>query len=92
MQIDAIEPDCGAIGDEVVITGSGFGHNKLQSIVTVGGYMASTHCWSDGTLKIRVPGEVRVSESPIAVTVNGEVQLVEFEIVGDLCPPNSLGC
>lgn len=69
--IFAISPELVIPGDEVEITGTGFGDSALNSLVTIGNTSAEIVSWSDTQIRFRVPG----STLPGAVTVNNNGHL-----------------
>ncbi|MBN2026110.1 MAG: IPT/TIG domain-containing protein [Actinobacteria bacterium] len=64
--IEAIAPDNGYTGDEITITGKGFGQNRESSIVSFAGVDASEYLsWSDTEIRTRVP--IGSASGPVSV-------------------------
>jgi hypothetical protein len=69
-RIDRFEPAAGAVGDEVVIAGSGF---SGASEVQIGGVGTPMTFSSDSELRVRVPQGAATGPMPITVTVGNAV-------------------
>ena len=65
--ISKLEPDSGAVGDEIKIKGSSFG--KQAGAVTFNGVSASPHHWNHEIIRARVPEGA--ASGPVVVTVGG---------------------
>lgn len=64
--IGDIDPSVGIVGNEVTITGSGFGNNTGQ--VRFGTTVATVTSWSDSLIRVKIP---TVSAGDYEVTVTG---------------------
>lgn len=92
MDISSISPTTGAIGTAVTILGADFGATRDTSTVTVGGYTAETQVWSDATIRILIPREVRTTLNDIVVTVLGVGSTpFQFTATGTLRQPGGIG-
>ena len=65
--ISKLEPDSGAVGDEIKIKGSNFG--KQAGAVTFNGVSASPHHWNHEIIRARVP--TGATSGPVVVTAGG---------------------
>lgn len=61
-----IDPSVGIVGNEVTITGSGFGNNTGQ--VSFGSTVATVTSWSDSLIRVKIP---TVSAGDYDITVTG---------------------
>lgn len=64
--IGDVDPSIGIVGNEVTITGSGFGNNTGQ--VSFGSTVATVTSWSDSLIKVKIP---TVSAGDYDITVTG---------------------
>ena len=77
--ISKLEPDEGAVGDEIKIKGSNFG--KQAGTVTFNGVNASPHHWNHEIIRARVPDGA--TTGPVVVTVgNRSSNGVAFTVTG----------
>ena len=77
--ISKLEPDEGAVGDEIKIKGSNFG--KQAGTVTFNGVNASPHHWNHEIVRARVPDGA--TTGPVVVTVgNRSSNGVAFTVTG----------
>jgi hypothetical protein len=67
--ITQISPLSGVVGTSVTITGTSFGDQQGQSIITFGGVPATATAWTNKSITAVVPNTA--SLGPIVVTVNG---------------------
>lgn len=88
--VSSVTPDAGMAGDNVSITGSGFGAQQNGSTVTFNGVAATVQSWSDTSIVTTVPAGT--TSGPLVVTVNGlPTAAVQFTINAsiDLSSPTS---
>lgn len=57
--INTVAPDHGIAGNEMVISGNGFGSTMGSSYVTIGEMRAEVIEWSDVSIKIKIPADTR---------------------------------
>ena len=77
--ISKLEPDEGAVGDEIKIKGSNFG--KQAGTVTFNGVSASPHHWNHEIIRSRVPRGA--TSGPVVVTVGSRSSNgVAFTVTG----------
>ncbi|MBM2813596.1 MAG: hypothetical protein HW421_358 [Ignavibacteria bacterium] len=70
-KISSINPTSAQIGDEITITGSGFGATQGTSIVSFGAITATNYTsWSATEIKVKVP--VGASSGKLSVTANSQ--------------------
>jgi uncharacterized protein (TIGR02145 family) len=90
--ITSINPTSANIGDEIIITGSGFGGQQSNSIVSINGTNITEYTsWSDSEIKIKIP--VGAVSGKLSVTVGGvksnEVDFTLIPHITELIPASA---
>lgn len=82
--IDGIKPITAKIGNEITITGSGFGNTQSNSFVTVGNKNATTYNnWTGTEIKVIIPNGV--TSFKVSVTVAGnKSNEIDFKVIPDI--------
>ena len=70
--IDSLGPTSGIATTTVLVAGSNFGLSQDQSIVSIGGVLATPTSWSDTAIAFDVPDAVYPSVAEVVVTVGGK--------------------
>lgn len=67
--ITELNPDFGAAGSEVTITGKSFGKPRFSSKVTFNGVLSTVKSWTDNQITVVAPSAARSGN--VVITVNG---------------------
>lgn len=83
-QVASITPITAKIGNEITITGSGFGNQQGTSFVTIGNKNASVYNkWTSSEIKVKIPNGV--TSFTVSVTVAGnKSNELDFKVIPDI--------
>jgi len=69
LSITNINPNCGAPGATIIITGTSFGDTQGSSVVTFNGVPATVNSWTNTQIEVLVPSGAITGD--VVVRVNG---------------------